>query len=58
MFNVEENGVLYLSIGFSEAEEGLMWYDMAVIHCPFCGAQLQDPESIPDPEAVDGDGPQ
>ncbi len=45
-FFVEENGVLYLSIGFAETEEGLMWFDMAAIHCPFCGKQLQDKEAI------------
>ena len=45
-FFVEENGVLYLSIGFAETEEGLLSYDMAAIHCPFCGKHLQDKEAV------------
>jgi hypothetical protein len=41
-----QSGVLYLSIGYANTERGTAFYDMAVIHCPFCGAQLQTKEAI------------
>jgi hypothetical protein len=46
LFRVEDNGVLYLSIGYAETNEGLGWFDQAVLFCPFCGRQLQDRETI------------
>jgi hypothetical protein len=46
MFRVEENGVLYLSIGCSPTEQGIGWFDMAVIFCPFCGKKIQDEDEI------------
>ena len=41
-----ERGVLYLSIGYARTERGTAFYDMSVIHCPFCGVQLQSEEAI------------
>jgi hypothetical protein len=42
MFRVdEETGVLYLSVGYVETEDGPGWMDQAVMFCPFCGATLQ-----------------
>jgi hypothetical protein len=47
MFRVdEENGVLYLSVGYLETPEGAAWLDQAVLFCPFCGKQLQTKEEI------------
>jgi hypothetical protein len=46
MFRVEENGVLYFSVGFVETEQGPGWFDQVVIFCPFCGKQLQSKEEI------------
>jgi hypothetical protein len=44
---VEENGVLYVTVGYAEKEEGKSWsFDHAVIFCPFCGKQLQTREEI------------
>ena len=45
-FRVEENGVLFLTIGYMQTDKGPGWFDQAVIHCPFCGVQLQDREEI------------
>ena len=45
-FRVEENGVLYLSVGYVRTEEGTGWFDQAVLFCPFCGVKLQDAEQI------------
>jgi hypothetical protein len=46
LFRVEENGVLYLAIGYAQTPEGVGWFDQALIFCPFCGAQIQDREEI------------
>jgi hypothetical protein len=48
LFRLEENGILYLSIGYVETESGLGWFDAAVIYYPFCGRKLQSPEEIRD----------
>jgi hypothetical protein len=40
-FRVEENGVLYLSVGYAATAEGMGWFDSAVMFCPFCGSELQ-----------------
>ena len=45
-FRVEENGVLYLTIGYVPTDKGPGFYDQAVIFCPFCGKQLQTKEQI------------
>ena len=41
LFRVEGNGVLYLSVGFAETDQGVGWFDQAVLFCPFCGTGLQ-----------------
>ena len=41
LFRVEDNGVLYLSVGFAETNQGVGWFDQAVLFCPFCGTGLQ-----------------
>ena len=46
MFRVEDNGVLYLSVGYANTEQGIGWYDQAVFFCPFCGTSLQTREEI------------
>jgi len=46
LFRVEENNVLYLTIGYAQTEQGIAWFDQAVIFCPFCGSQIQDREEI------------
>ena len=45
-FRVEENGVLYLTIGYVQTERGTAYYDQAVIYCPFCRTKLQDKNEI------------
>lgn len=45
-FRVEENNVLYLTVGYIQTTEGIGWFDQAVIFCPFCGEKLQDKEEI------------
>jgi hypothetical protein len=45
-FRVEENGVLYLTIGYVQTTEGPGWFDHAVMFCPFCGQKLQDRDEI------------
>jgi hypothetical protein len=46
LLRVEDNGVLYLSVGVAQTEEGLGWLDQAVLFCPFCGAALQSRDEI------------
>lgn len=41
-----QSGVLYLTIGYAKTERGNAFYDMAMIHCPFCGTKLQTKEAI------------
>lgn len=45
-FRVEDNGVLYLTIGYAQTDRGPGWFDQAVLFCPFCGAELQNREAI------------
>ena len=45
-FKVEKNGILFLTIGYTKTNDETSWYEQAVIFCPFCGAQLQDPNEI------------
>ncbi|MBI3653299.1 MAG: hypothetical protein HY231_19900 [Acidobacteria bacterium] len=45
-FRIEDNNVLYLTVGYAQTAEGTGWFDQAVIFCPFCGKQLQDREDI------------
>ncbi len=46
LFRIEENGVLYLTVGYVQTSEGTGWFDQAVIFCPFCGKKLQDIDEI------------
>ena len=46
MFWVSDDGVLWLSIGYVQSEDGLGWMDHAVLYCPFCGRSLQTAEEI------------
>jgi hypothetical protein len=45
-FFVEDNGVLYLTVGAVKTDQGTGWFDLAVRYCPFCGTQLQTREAI------------
>ena len=46
MFRVEENGILYLSVGSVSTPQGDGWFDQAVLFCPFCGRQLQTRDGV------------
>jgi hypothetical protein len=46
LLKVMENGVLYLTVGYTETSQGFAWFDQALLFCPFCGKQLQDREEI------------
>ena len=46
MFRVDENGMLYFTVGYVATEQGPGWFDQAVLFCPFCGKQLQSKEDI------------
>jgi len=46
LFRVEDNGVLYLTVGYVLTDEGPGWFDQAALFCPFCGAGLQTKEQI------------
>jgi len=35
--------VLYLAVGSVLTEQGLAYFDVAVLYCPFCGATLSAP---------------
>ncbi|MBB3525344.1 hypothetical protein [Rhizobium sp. BK456] len=41
-----DNGVLMMVVGLVQSEEGLGYLDRAIMHCPFCGTQLQDAKAI------------
>lgn len=41
LLRVEDNGVLYLAVGYIHTEQGVGWFDQAVMYCPFCGTALQ-----------------
>ena len=45
-FRVEDNGVLYLTVGYVRTEQGTGFFDHSVIYCTFCGTKLQDQEEI------------
>ncbi len=45
-FRIEENNVLYQTVGYIDTENGPGYFDQAVIYCPFCGTKLQDKEEI------------
>lgn len=47
-FKTDDNGVLFLTIGYSRMEKGTAWFDAAIFFCPFCGSRLQDRPLIKD----------
>ncbi|HEU4402005.1 MAG TPA: hypothetical protein VFT43_07850 [Candidatus Polarisedimenticolia bacterium] len=46
MFRQEDNGILYLAVGYVDTAEGPGWFAHAVLYCPFCGTQIQDEETV------------
>ncbi|RPI91862.1 MAG: hypothetical protein EHM40_14580 [Chloroflexi bacterium] len=46
LVQVDETGVLFLTVGYVTTPEGVGWFDQAVIFCPFCGKKLQDRDEI------------
>jgi len=46
LLRVEANGVLYLTVGYANTEQGVGWFDQAVLFCPFCGTALQSRADI------------
>lgn len=51
---VGDDGVLYMSVGVVDMEEGeVNMVDHPVFFCPFCGTKLQTPEEV---EAKAGSG--
>jgi hypothetical protein len=47
-FRVEDNKVLYLTVGYVQTEQGPGFFDQVVLFCPFCGKQLQTKSQISD----------
>ena len=45
-FRVEDNGVLYLTVGYAPTKNGPGFFDQAALFCPFCGVKLQDRDEI------------
>jgi hypothetical protein len=46
LLRVEDNGVLYMAVGYVETSDGHGWFDHAVLFCPFCGNALQSRDQI------------
>lgn len=46
LFRVEENGVLYLTVGLVRTKTGTGFMNQAVLFCPFCGKALQTRAAI------------
>jgi hypothetical protein len=47
LIQMDEDGVLYMSVGLVEAEEDEPnMIDHPVFFCPFCGTKLQTPEEV------------
>jgi len=42
----ENDGILYLAVGYVVTEKGPGWFDSAVLFCPFCGTKIQDRAEI------------
>ena len=45
-FRVEDNSILYLSVGYVDTENGPGFFEQAVLYCPFCSKQLQTKAEI------------
>ncbi|MEI9404820.1 hypothetical protein [Mesorhizobium argentiipisi] len=41
-----DDGTLMMTVGTVETEDGLGYFDQAVMFCPFCGTGLQTDKSI------------
>jgi hypothetical protein len=41
LIRTEGDGTLFLTIGYVQMEQGIGWFDHAIIYCPFCGKKLQ-----------------
>jgi hypothetical protein len=46
LFVQEGTGVLFLTVGGVKTDQGIGWFDQAVLFCPFCGTQLQMRDEI------------
>ena len=46
LIRVTDEKALFLTIGYVQTEQGVGWFDHAVIYCPFCGKQLQDRDEL------------
>jgi len=46
LFVREDTGVLYLTVGGVKTDQGMGWFDQAVLFCPFCGTQIQTRDEI------------
>ena len=46
-FRLEDNGIVYLSVGYMLAEDGRTgWFDHRLEYCPFCGRRVQHPGEL------------
>ena len=45
-FRIEDNGVMYLTVGMAMTDDGPGYFDQAVLFCPFCGTALQTKDEI------------
>ncbi len=41
-----DDGILYLTTGYAQTEQGTGFFDQAVFFCPFCGQKLQTREEV------------
>jgi hypothetical protein len=46
MLWVTPKEVLVMTIGYAKGKDGDIWFDRAIIYCPFCGKHLQTLEEI------------
>jgi hypothetical protein len=47
LISVDDDGVLYMSVGLLEADEDEPnMIDHPIFFCPFCGTKLQSPEDV------------
>ena len=48
LIKTQEDGSLFLTIGYIQTKQGTGWFDHAIIYCPFCGKKLQARERLAD----------
>ena len=46
---VQEDGVLYLTVGYEDSEGGPALFGKPVVFCPFCGTRLQPKIGVTNP---------